>query len=69
MSEMLHEGRIPLAEAEHAAVDKLIEKHPDASVSFSRRDPNSTDRSRTLRRISAATVIRASGRARREEHR
>ncbi len=40
MSEMLHEGRIPLAEAEHAAVDKLIEKHPDASVSFSRRDPN-----------------------------
>ncbi len=38
MSEMLHEGRIPLGDAEHAAVDKLIEKNPDTLVSFSRRD-------------------------------
>ncbi len=40
MSEMLHEGRIPLEDAEHAAVDKLITKNPDTPVSFSRRDPD-----------------------------
>ncbi len=42
MSEMLHEGRIPLEDAEHAAVDKLIAKNPDTPVSFSRRDPGET---------------------------
>lgn len=43
---MLHEGRLPLNEAEHAAVDKLIAKNQDlgadgrfAPVSFTRRDP------------------------------
>ncbi len=37
---MLGEGRIPAEQAEHEAIDKLIAKHPDTSVSFSRRDPN-----------------------------
>ena len=39
---MLQEGRLPLLAAEHDAVDKLIAKHPDAAVSFSRRDPGET---------------------------
>ncbi len=42
MSEMLHEGRIPLEQAEHEAVDKLIEKHPGAAVSMTRRDADNT---------------------------
>lgn len=36
---MLHEGRLPLNEAEHAAVDKLIAKNPDETVSFTRSEP------------------------------
>ncbi len=39
---MLGEGRIPLQQEEHDAVDKLIAKHPDDPVSFSRRDPGET---------------------------
>ncbi len=42
MGEMLHEGRIPAEQAEHDAIDKLIADNPDASVSFSRRDPDET---------------------------
>ncbi len=37
---MLSEGRIEAAQAEHLAVDKLIEKNPGIPVSFARRDPN-----------------------------
>ena len=36
---MLSEGRLPLNEAEHAAVAKLTAKNPDAPVSLTRRDP------------------------------
>lgn len=36
---MLSEGRLPLSEAEHAAVDKLAAEHPDDVVSLTRRDP------------------------------
>ncbi len=39
---MLNEGRIQAEQAEHDAVDKLIEKHPDATVSITRRDENNT---------------------------
>lgn len=39
---MLHEGRIPLLAAEHDALDALIQKNPDASVSATRRDPGET---------------------------
>ncbi len=39
---MLGERRIPAEQAEHEAVDKLIAKHPDASVSMTRRDENET---------------------------
>ena len=39
MSEMMREGRIPINDAEHAAVDKLIGENPDANVSLTRRDP------------------------------
>lgn len=42
MSEMLREGRIPLEQAEHEAVDKLIAEYPDDSVSVTRRDPGDT---------------------------
>ncbi len=35
---MLHPGRTNLEQAESEAVDKLMEKHPDATVSFTRRD-------------------------------
>ncbi len=42
MSEMLHEGRIPAEQAEHDAIDKLRATHPDAAISFSRRDPGET---------------------------
>ena len=34
-------GRIPLKDAEHAAVDKLLASH-DASASLTRRDPGET---------------------------
>lgn len=36
---MLHEGRIPGADAEHAAVDKLLAKHPGKSASLTREGP------------------------------
>ena len=36
---MLSEGRIPLQQAEHDAIDKLIAKHKGAPVSFTRQDP------------------------------
>jgi hypothetical protein len=38
----LREGRIPLEQAEHDAVDKLIANNADAAVSFTRRDPGDT---------------------------
>lgn len=40
--QMLLAGRIPLSDAEHAAVDKLIEQNPDEPVSMTRRDPGET---------------------------
>jgi hypothetical protein len=39
---VLSEGRIEAAQAEHDAVDNLIAKHPDASVSMTRRDEGNT---------------------------
>ena len=39
---MLTEGRLPLNEAEHKAVDKLIAEHDGASASLTRRDPGET---------------------------
>jgi len=39
---VLSEGRIELAQPEHAAVDRLIAKNLDAAVSFVRRDPGET---------------------------
>lgn len=39
---MLREGRLPLSEAEHAAVDKLIAKNPDEPLTLTRRDPGET---------------------------
>ncbi len=37
---MLSAGRIPLTAAEHAAIDKLLAKHGDGSLT--RRDPGET---------------------------
>ena len=37
--EMLTEGRIPLTDAEHGAVDDLIAMNPGLAVSLTRRDP------------------------------
>ncbi len=42
MSEMLQEGRIPLEQAEHDAVDKLIADNPDVAIGLTRRDPGET---------------------------
>ena len=39
---MLNPGRIPMSEAEHAAVDALIEANPDVSIGLTRRDPEET---------------------------
>jgi hypothetical protein len=39
---MLQEGRLPLTEAEHSAVDKLADQNPDAAISVTRRDPGET---------------------------
>lgn len=39
---MLNEGRIPLTDAEHAAVNQLLAKHPEIAVSLTRRDPGET---------------------------
>jgi hypothetical protein len=39
---MLSEGRLPLSDAEHQAVDKLQGEHPDESVTVTRRDPGET---------------------------
>ncbi len=39
---MLHPERIPMTEAENAAVDALIEKHGDELQGFTRRDPGDT---------------------------
>lgn len=39
---MLHPERIPLNEAEVAAVDKLAAGHDQAAVSLTRRDPGET---------------------------
>lgn len=39
---LLHESRIPLTEAEHAAVDKLVAANPGVSVALTRRDPGET---------------------------
>jgi hypothetical protein len=39
---MLSEGRLPLSEAEHAAVDKLIANNPDETVSMTRSEPGET---------------------------
>lgn len=35
---MLQDGRIPLTDAEHEAVDALIAQNPDAPISLTRRD-------------------------------
>ncbi len=42
MSEMLQEGRIPLEQAEHDAVDKLIADNPGVPIGFTRRDSGET---------------------------
>ncbi len=42
MGEMLREGRLPLNDAEHAAVDKLAGENEGASISLTRRDPGET---------------------------
>lgn len=39
---MLSEGRIPLNEKEHAAVDKLVGEFPDTPLGLTRRDPGET---------------------------
>lgn len=42
MGEMLQEGRMPLNEAETAAIDKLKEKYPGEMRSFTRTEPGET---------------------------
>ncbi len=42
MGEMLQEGRLPLNDAEHAAVDKLRGENEDAEISATRKDPGET---------------------------
>jgi hypothetical protein len=42
MPHELHEGRIALSDAEHAAINKLLAKHPDTAASLTRRDPGET---------------------------
>ena len=39
---MMQEGRIPMNEAEHAAIDKLAGEHAGESVGVTRRDPGET---------------------------
>lgn len=39
---MLHDGRIPMNDAEHEALDALEEKHKGMSLTYSRRDPGNT---------------------------
>ncbi len=39
---MLHSGRIPLNDDEHAALDKLRAENPDAGISATRKDPGDT---------------------------
>jgi hypothetical protein len=39
---MLQPGRLPLTTAESEAVDALFEKHGDALLSLTRRDPGET---------------------------
>ncbi len=42
MSEMIQEGRMPLNEAENAAIDKLKEKFPGEMRSFTRTEAGET---------------------------
>lgn len=39
---MLSEGRLPFSDAEHQAVDKLQDEHPNENMTVTRRDPGET---------------------------
>lgn len=62
---MLHEGRLPVNPAEHDAVETLIAKNPDDSVSLTRRDPGETGP--LLAHVGDATyLVDDNGRARKQ---